>query len=532
MLNALIVDDEDFVLEGLKHAVDWDRFGIRVCGEANNGLEALTFIDDFRQPLDIVITDIKMPVMDGFGLIKALSERQLACKIIVLTGHEEFDFARQAIHYRVFEYLMKPVVLERIEDAIIRLAEECRRETEARHRSADMERKLLLGRPMLEQQFFHRLIHGVADPELQQSLGLKLEAEGYQAIIAHIDPLKQPISFNTARREADDQVLSQRVYAHLSAKLAEYFPIVPQHVGPNEWVLLILYPNKRMIGQLEAKLVEVQIDVALAEERTITFAIGGAYDDPISLARSYREAQEALKHKLYYGNASMIFFSDIEHSQGIYADPFRETKQSLNDAVNLCDLERASRMLDDIRQSLLSGNYYRTEFVRNLSMELALIVLHALHEKREKAESVWPDAPDLIDCIQRLETLDDIFDTLRDAYASAIRHLERKSDAKNRHTIAFIVDYIGSHLDSDIKLDDLAQKVYLTPNYLGYLFKETMNVGFAEYVTGRRMEHAKKLLAEPGSRINEVALKVGYKNPHYFSKLFKEYTGQLPSAYK
>jgi len=198
----------------------------------------------------------------------------------------------------------------------------------------------------------------------------------------------------------------------------------------------------------------------------------------------------------------------------------------------LCDLERAARMLDDIRQSLLSGHYYRTEFVRNLSTELALIVLHALHEKREKPESIWPDAPDLIDSIQRLETLDDIFDTLRDAYASAIRHLEQKGDVRNRHTIAFIVDYIGSHLDADIKLDDLAQKVYLTPNYLGYLFKETMNVGFAEYVTDRRMEYAKKLLAEPGSRINEVALKVGYKSPHYFSKLFKEHTGQLPSAFK
>ncbi|WP_141504633.1 response regulator [Paenibacillus luteus] len=530
MLNVLIVDDEDFVLEGLKQAIEWERFGMFVYGEANNGQEALTFVDQFPGHIDVVITDIKMPIMDGFGLIKGLTERKVSCKMIVLTGHEEFEFAKQAIHYRVFDYLMKPVVLERIEESLYRLSQECQLEAEQKKRSEELETQIKLSQPMLEEQYYRNLIQGIYDQELQFKLGHSLEAASYQAIIAHRD--KTLPNQHAATDATNEQMVFIRIRACMNKQMSDNYRIISLMNGSSEMVLLMLYDSKVKENSLRQMLADVQTTMASMGDTTVTFALGGEYRDLTKLAQSYREAQEALRHKLVTGHSSIIGFNQWRTRPSGLNEHFREAKQALTDAVHLGSTQRVSTQLTDIYSQLIQEATYPIEEIRVFAMELALMITSIVIEKGDKPEEIWPDKPSLPGYISQLETLQDIFTILSKNYKQAIKYFELKGDARNRQTITFLIDYINKNLNMEIKLDDLAQKVYLTPNYLGYLFKETMGVSFTEYITGRRMEHAKKLLAEPGSRVNEVALKIGYKNPHYFSKVFKEQTGLRPSDYK
>ncbi|MGG4142621.1 response regulator [Paenibacillus algorifonticola] len=539
MLNMLIVDDESFVIEGLKHAVDWSLYGIRIAGEANNGAEALELLDTLDKPIDIIMTDVRMPIMDGFGLIERLNERGHRCKIIVLTGHEEFDYAKKAIRYRIFEYLLKPVTLDKIEETVSRLSAEFREENEKQRRLHDMEKKLQQSLPLLEERFYFNLLSGIYQQDMQALLGIKLHAAAYQTIIVQIDNLKpaDPSAVHTADIERQRQLLSLTIQHMVSESLAEHLPLPFSVVVYNstDFVLLLQHQAALPTGSegegLQPPFSAVQDLVQRETGLTVSFAIGRAYDSLQRVAKSFHEAQEALKHKLYYGNGCIVSYSDIEVNQGHYLDSFRQAKDQLVDAIQIRDAKLSTQVLSTIQSTLEKEKKYGIPYIRTLSMELVLIASLVLHEKGDHLADICPGHPDLLGEVQQLGTVADIFDTLRAAYTAIIQHYEQKGASRNRDIIHFVRTYMAEHLDQEIKLDDLAQLVYLTPNYLGYLFKETVGMGFSSYLMQLRMEHAKTLLTKPGSRIYEVAASVGYKNAHYFSKIFKEYTGVTPSEY-
>jgi two-component system response regulator YesN len=524
----LIVDDEQFAINGLKNAIEWEKFGIEIIGEATDGQEAIEFIHN--NDIDILFTDIKMPIMDGIKLIETIRTEKKNIKIVVLSGYEDFDYARTAIHYNVFEYLLKPVTLDKIEDVVRGLVEQCEDESRKKQKDIEMEKKLQETLPFMEERFYMNLLNGIYEDEIHSFLDLNLKANRYKVIVAHIDNLLTDNGKLLSHR--DKQLLTLKIYELLKKELQQLYDVVPIQYNSVNIVLLFKLKFTDEIDSVLKSFERIQKMIIECEDVTISLGIGNSYSDIKDIHYSFKEAMEALKHKLYYGNGSIISYKDIMNNQGSYVDILVDWKQYLIDSINLQDAKKAEGILRDIHNLLKNNNRYNIYYIRKLSMEIILIISLTLYDKNEELESIYTKRENLFDYIQQLETLDDIFDTLIDICVNIIQYLNEKRERKNKSTINNIIRYINENIDQEITLEKIAQRVFLTPNYIGHIFKEEMGISFSEYVTQSRMEFAKKLLKQSENKIYEVSLKVGYKNPHYFSKLFKQYTGFTPSQYK
>ncbi len=529
MLKLLVVDDEEFVVDGMKSALDWQSLGVELVGTAYDGQEALEFIR--KNEVDILITDIKMPVMDGLELIEHIRCSGLDCRIVVLTGYEEFDYAKRAISYKVSEYLLKPVILEKLEEAIKKVVSQCNSELTRRFREKEMEQKLNESLPLLVERYYTSLLNGVCDRDMQDFLGLTLKADRYKVVVVHIDNIDSLFNSDRVLAQREKQLLFIKICDLLKEFLQNRYDAQILNCSNNVAILFML----RMTDgedELEDFIRKMQGRILDFEGVSVSVGLGRCYRHMEDICKSYEEAQQALKHKLYYGNGSIISYRDVRINQGSYVDYLSNIRKELTDSINLRDEKKAVQILQQVQKTLESENRLSIEYIKKLSMELVLILSLALYDKNESLEKIYVKRPDALAHLARLETIADIFNELKEIYTIAIQYLNKRGEIKNKNVIEQIIQYVQTHLKDEITLEEVAKKVYLTPNYVGYVFKESMGMCFSEYVQACRMEAAQRMLKEPGCKIYEVALKVGYKNPHYFSKLFREHTGCNPSDYK
>ncbi|MFP4977786.1 response regulator [Paenibacillus sp. CN-4] len=522
-LQALLVDDEDFVLEGLKEAIDWGSFGISIAGTFNNGKEALEFLNQSDQAVDMVFTDIKMPVMDGFELTEALKALSYPCKIIVLTGHEEFEFAKKAIRYGIFDYLLKPVELESIELAVERLVKVIRTEKEQSLETAQVEHRLNEGLPLIYERLLFSLLNGSYEPELMRYVGLPMAAPLYQAAIGYIE--------GSSVWNIDMETVRQKV----SAALRQTGDPVCLAYNDRGFILIMSFSSPEEMNESALVLEKIVQEFKMKQQLQLNFAAGKPCGETYQIPQSFQEARELLKHKLFSGSTE-------EHGGGSSLDdPFesgrtlfpRKEKQRLLNAVYARNREMVIGQLDDLqRQYRTAQHLYPARYIHKLSAELIMLLSLILYERNESIGRLIPGEPDIVAGIQSENDPKLVFEAVKRLYSLLLDLPQQSENKKNRQAIRTVLDYIHNHLDEEIRLEELAQKVFLTPNYLGSIFKEAMGTNFSDYLMIQRMEHAKRLLLLPGSRIYEVSQQVGYKNPHYFSKLFKEYAGVKPSQYK
>lgn len=518
-LHAMLVDDEDFVLEGLRDAIEWESYGIELAETANNGAEALERLAVSEAPIDILITDIKMPVMDGLQLIETLHSNQYPCKMLVLTGHEEFEFAKKAIRFGIFDYLLKPVEIESIHEALLRLSETIREEKERSEISIRVENKLSMSLPLLEEQLLFSMLNGEYQPALLEFIGLPMHSPYYQAIIAYCDP------FHHAA--ADTEAIRQFV-CETAQPYGQPFALYYNAKGI---IVIMAFQNEDYANCLQPVLNEAGDLFRLKRKVPLYFSYGKLCTAPYLIPKSFQGAREALKNRLFSDDKQEESLDDaLENGPVLF--PLKERQRLLN-AVYAKNEELVEQLLNRHHQDFKKSQaLYPDKYMQKISGELIMLLSLILYERNDSLESLDPYCTEQLANLRDYTHPDEVFPPIKRLYKHLVRRLPSSEDKKNRQSIRLCLDYIDNHLDAELRLEDLAQMVYLTPNYLGTLFKEAVGAGFSEYVTQQRMERAKKLLLAPGSRIYEVSQQVGYKNAHYFSKLFKAYTGVKPSNYK
>ncbi|WP_018886333.1 response regulator [Paenibacillus massiliensis] len=518
-LRVLLVDDEDFVLEGLRDAVEWSDYGMQVMGYANNGKEAIDILSDSATPIDIVFTDIKMPIMDGFQLTEFIKTMKYSCKIVVLTGHDEFEFAKKAISYGIFEYLLKPIELDAILEVLERLSETISSEKERMDETAWVENKLQESLPLLQEQLLFSMLKGDYEPELMEFIGLPMEAPYYQAVIGYVLP--------TLTAVPNLDLIRQNV---CTAAESCGDPVALLY-NVRGIILLMSFTTPEDAVQLQLVLNEASQGIQARHHVSFQFAYGKLCAVPYHLPKSFQEAREAMKLRLFSVEEPTAGWEEsFVNDQTLFPD---KERQKLLNAVYVRNEELVEQQLNRLQQEYKkSETLYPAGYIHKLSSELIMLLSLILYELNETSSSLASEYVSAFQNIRKHSHPDEVFPLIKALYKRLIDYLPETTDKKNRQTIRVCLDFIESHLDSELRLEELAQMVFLTPNYLGTLFKEAVGIGFTEYVTQQRMERAKKLLLSPGSRVYEVSQKVGYKNAHYFSKLFKEYTGVKPSQFK
>ncbi len=472
MYTALIVDDEKWIVEGIKSGVHWNARGFEVIGDADNGQDALDLVKKHRP--DVVLTDIKMPVLNGLELIKLGKEASPETLFVVLSAHAEFAYAQKALNYGTFGYCLKPFEIEEIDSMLGRLAEVLG----SRHKEAG---------PARSPDLYEAICSG--DMELT---GQVLQQSG---MTAGPGQLLLPIVVQSAK----PAVLQQSI-KHLS------FQMSPRRAG--------YLVHEESAGELLQ-------DISGAHDGTM-YSIGTGF--PISGLTELNASLEA---------ASLASYGTFTTGKpGIFSPPpqtnpvLEEMLKSISDALARKDRVQFLSCMNAAKKHFSDGRF---------SMKDAYLIFTALiyhffragvpgsgrmFEGYEELSYHFGHAGAMIDYLVE-HTLHDL-----ENQAGPVR-----PDISHK-TIREIVKYIHDHFTDDLSIQGMSEKFFLSPNYLCHLFKKEVGENFIEYVSNQRIAYACKLLTETGDPIKQIGDRCGFNDYFYFTRIFKRITNMTPTQYR
>ncbi|MDO4268977.1 MAG: response regulator [Eubacteriales bacterium] len=522
MIKLLIVDDEPLVQIGIKSMLNWQELGIEVCGTAVNGQAALDMIREYAP--ELVITDIKMPIMNGLDLAKACRDEFGPIPLFIfLTSYEEFQLVRRALSYQAVDYLVKlELDAESLETSVKRALSRLKelQESEA-YRQSD-------GRPLLQSyndKFFMRLLHNLFDSREQfmiQAKDLKLDFSD-QCYIACHGEIHSSAQLDSAR-QMNLYSSSLQVVQEIFGKYAPCYVISLDKI---HFAAVFHFPSME-----KADMTAVQDAAANACSMVhnyfnvwLTLGTGSAVDDPLKISVSYQESRQAFN--LATREEQVVPFSRVTEESMKNSFNITLFKGALTRAFEEFDTDVLYSTLSEIT-GLFSANPQRQLQALDAACNILYLALSLLPGGEETLQEIFAAYPDGYRSIYRLKTVPEVIkwlNTLRDGLCDVLKN--RRKTYKD-HVITNVQKYIGSHVEERLSLNDVSAVFGLSPNYLSALFKKTCNIGFTEYVTQKKIGRAKALLLEQDLKIYEVADRLGFESAFYFSKVFKKVEGVSP----
>ncbi|WP_168123884.1 response regulator transcription factor [Paenibacillus sp. HB172176] len=519
MYKVLLVDDERIILEGISAIVAWERYGAELAGTARNGIEALSFIES-QQP-DIVISDIRMPGMDGLKLAETVHEKHPSIVFIMLSGFSEFDYARQAMQHGVKQYLLKPCNENTIGDALKEAVEQLDQERKKDAFLTNLQEELIKVVPRAKEQFLKELVtnkmYGRNDWERYRELfGIDIE--------------------NTAARLLLFQLEGQFEFEHLFALKNIAEDIVGRHhivlsttIG-NQALLLIR--NYYGMDALLNRLGKIRNTFRGYYRLDATIAVSDAGE--LTHARQmYLDTLRCMSFRFYLGEGGVITIDDIRSYD---ADSTEEAEEMIAyDDSRLCLLAKSGNW-EEVRKELrelfrmLEGMRLDDAAVKSYMLPIYAALIRQTEPSR------------MIGYLKELGRIGEMatltaLKAFVEETARAICEVNFKQQ-KNKHSaiIAKMIAIVEEHLgNSELSLQWVANEIlYMNGDYLGKLFRKEAGEKFSHYVTRMRMEAAIEHIGnEEDVKVFELAEKLGYgDNPQYFSSVFKKHTGVSPSEYK
>ena len=535
MYKLMVVDDEYNIRDGIANAIPWADHNIEVAAQAGNAVEAIGKFDQCHP--DIVITDIIMDDMTGLDLIEHLYQKNPNIKVVIISGYDDFDFAKRAIRLKVSSYLLKPIVPEEllaIVDNLVRDIEETRR---IREKMLSLEDELEQGRAFLLEKFLSDLIYGRITEEKEFAgrsafLGLRFCYPFYLCLFFTIDNYHD-LAAGKSVREIRILVLGiKKVITEIFHKDHMVFVL-----EENESDLIVILggntPGHALTDHLHESTEKIKDTIKDLFGITVTVSMGKAYDNIRDIRKSYLEAGKAIEYRIVAGKDTIIDIEDIQSISGSrYIYPKDREKQILS---GICedDKDKIRSGMDSFFAELLSQSCLKDQ-IRAAVLQLFMAVSGKLMDMGMNQEKrIVEDNLRFYDMIANSDTVEDIkaFMISEATDSASGIFLRRKGNVKN--IIAKSQKYILEHFsDYGISLQTISEHVRLSPAYFSKLYKKETGESYIDYITRVRLEQAKKYLKESDMRISEIGTLVGYPNSQYFSTLFRKYTGISPAEYR
>ncbi|THF74325.1 response regulator [Cohnella fermenti] len=531
-----IVDDDRQVLQGIQNAIPWGELGAEWGGSALNGREGLTMVRD-AQP-HILITDIYMPVMNGLEMVEELRGEKYNGKVVILSGYTDFEYARQAIHLNISDYLLKPIsvptLVEVLRKVIARLAEE----GNERARLDKMQQRLRLYAPYVEQEWIQSFVSGRLADSLLQNEQLPEQYRFWQSTVHVVMGLTIVRDVRVDSFSLKDLKLIGYALKNLVCEVAqETFAHYDYSELYGTYSALLIHTESDgsadRIGRDLRQLAERLIAAAEQYLRVkLRIGLGGTKTDwreiPASAEEAFRTTERdkgALWTRSFQPEAGVGVGSMPEGPMRSIPITFY---QELAGAMKARRGAEAARLIDDYLKEFSKWGTTTNEYLRTVLGEMWAILAYSMYEVGIVLDEIFPydnvyaEWSDLVGIDQSRAWFADKMERICGSDHWIV-------NGKHRETVEAIIRYIDEHYAEDITTADLAEQVYLSKNYLAHLFKEMMGESVNTYLTRVRMNKARELLMERKMLVYEVASKVGYQNVPYFSTLFKKYMGITPT---
>lgn len=535
-IKVFLVEDEMVIRRGIKNSIDWEKEGYIFCGEASDGELAYPMI--IKEKPDILITDIRMPFMDGLELCKLVKKELPNIKILILSGYDEFDYAKEAIRLGVTEYLLKPISSGKLLEALNGVSESIRREKEDKDLVRKYMEEMRENTEHEKQKFFEQMIAGnlsMADAlETGKKYEMNLSAGMYNLLLFRF-------TLGEENRKSGE-LLGEAEYA--IEKLTERLEYVFEFQrGVEGWAFLLMADNEE---QMSERVKELSKDLEEIMKNYSTIAYFGGIGQPVArlreLEESFREAERALAARFTMELNRIISVEDIRMAWNVDTlddieitsfGEIEKTRTMLEKFLNNGAEDEIDEFVDVYINELPEENL-KSVLMRQYIIMDAYIVMMSFCEKIEGIEGeMQAQSEELKNSMKTIQTLEEIKNYIRMLLKKIIGVRDTISGRRYSDIIEIAKDQIRkTYMSDEISLNTIAAEVGMSPSYFSSIFSKEMGKTFVEYLTEIRMDRAKELLMCSSMKTSEIGYEVGYKDPHYFSYIFKKTQNCTPKEFR
>ncbi|USB34381.1 response regulator [Paenibacillus sp. YPG26] len=515
MKKVFLVDDEILVREGIRDRIDWESEGFVYSGDAPDGELALPLIE--RIAPDILVTDIKMPFMDGIQLSKIVKERMPEVKIIILSGHDEFTYAQEALRIGVEEYCLKPLSSSELINSLRKISNKIDSE-----RKDKREREVLQVRASANKNFMreHMLIDlctgsiPTADAiQMSEEFGVPLISRFYLVTLLEFEAASEGDIAAVIDMEHDP--LFQRISAEFSDHL-----YVKRNKKQHAWILKGDHPAQ--LELLAEKLVREMKQLEENKICTLYTGIGSVKSRVQEISISFSEADQKKSYQHFIRKRPI----KGRELQGIIADK----RTRLNDFLEQGDNSKVEGFVLSYIQD--EEDHHNALYSHYLIMDMLMSATQFIHESGGDVNAFIAELESVEESLQEVFSLEE----LRNKASVVLRLVFRYRDQiKNKYSdiISKAKDYIDRNYDNpEISLQSVAGYVNVSPNHFSSIFSNAVGQTFIDYLIRTRIRRAMKLLKTTSAKSYEIATMVGYNDPHYFNSVFKKITGVTTKVYR
>lgn len=512
-IAILIVEDNISSRQGLARSLAEAGMGIDHVYTAKNGVEALAYLQSL--PIDLVITDIRMPEMDGLELLKSCRAAGYLTEFMIVSGFDDFEYAQTAIRYGVKAYFLKPVPLSELKAEIKKMME--------LWQQAEKGEKLkTTSQYQARELFLQKIIKGDILPEqmAEHCQKFDLPVSG-QYLVGVLDCLFfHEDSYNqTPLRQAIIDFFNRHW------PVARYFLF---QTGSKQFVLLLCL-NGQNPGKTADGCRQLCQDLNQHCGHRIYIGVGPIVTDLSDIILSYQAAGRAVSYLLFEPSEKLIWAEDLPAENILPTATQTEVPQMIYQAILNHRPEQIKAQLRLLFDSFREDQH-PPHFVRGMCTYIIISVQTELEKLWRERSLAWEE-PFSYDVINNLWTISEIHKLLEGLFLSYSNYLQ-KSHTIIDPIIKKSLFYIKNHLNSPLHISQVANYVHLSPGYFSVYFKNKLNQNFKEYVTQLKIEEAKRLMAAGDLNMEEIAMAVGYDQYRSFHRTFKKETGISPTEYQ
>lgn len=539
MLKVFLVEDEIVMREGIKNNIPWEEEGFDFVGEASDGEPAYPMIQKLRP--DIIITDIKMPFMDGLELSRLVKKDFPDVSIIILSGYDEFEYAKEAIKIGVTEYLVKPVSSAKLLEVVKEIGNRIEKENEKKKYLEQFKKEMKEMELHEKEKFLHEILSGkISMSELLEKgkkLNIHLAAGVYNVVL-----------FMMRESEDTDQAYSKELAAAWDAimELAEQTENIYMFNRSIDGVeFLLLDESRKQLEEKRADFLKKLMDISCEYGELQYFGgVGNVVNRLREVHESYESASKAFSYRYLLSYNRIVYAEQMEEMRIGFGEEDADIdlkeldfgkidRRIIKNFLGKGLLEEVSHFIEDYFLSLGTGNVESMLFRQYITTDMYFGTVAFVEELGYNADNIIGVLGDFKTISEVLPSVEKTKEYLKNMIRAAMNLRDQISVKKYGSLIDDAKAYIEKNFDSeDISLNSVATHVNISSSHFSSIFSQEEGQTFIEYLTELRMNKAKELLMCSSLKSSEIGYAVGYKDPHYFSYLFKKTQNVTPKEYR
>lgn len=532
MYRVLLVDDEILVREAISENIHWEELNYQLVGSCQNGKEAMEFLEE--NPVDVVLTDICMPYVDGMELSEFIYKNFPAVNIIIFSGFDDFEYAKKAIKYNVKEYLLKPVTALELSEVLRNLKKEMDKKLETVKKLDRLNETYNKNKILIQSKVLADVIMGSKTEEENrkdlEEVNITLNAPFYRVAVVEIDLYSELYDADETTKQ-QSALMAFAVY-NISDEIVKQYQagIVCQGNHNRVFILFRTSHPKEMEPKVRSVCTEINNQVKQYMKLGVTIGIGRYVKSQKDIYKSYEEAEGAIRYRYLLGESSIIDMEEI--MRNIKKEIVLEDKaEILLMAVRLNDKAKIEEIFatiqETIKQALLDKN--RSSLCLQQLVMAAGDILRASDLTKSQ---LYLNRNQIMTDIASSKTLNDAISLVQEYCIRISDEIELQKNSGGKKHALLAMDYIEkNYADPDLNLNSVCTYLSISASRFSAIFKNATGETFMEVLSRMRMQKAKELLENTDLKNYEIAERVGFGDPHYFGIAFKKMTGKTPTEY-